>query len=278
MLPNGSFASITPMSNDWLSWWRAHALVGFAIVGGSLFFVLEAYLPWRQELIRLDSRTIAGIVEHRSNLVGRELSAEERERAIQDHVRNEILVREAHRNGWHLENGRVRQRLLLAMRSALNEELPEASSAQLRAYYQANADRYRSPMSVTFSHVYFETETPPTSHVLGALAGGDDFSAMGDSFWLGSTVVRQTRQQLRGALGSSFADSVFALDTGSWVGPIESSRGTHFVRIDERHPAALPELESMQRFVQLDWATELRAEILERKIERMRERYTIVEP
>ncbi len=258
--------------------WRREPFVGFAIVGGLLFFLLAPYLSWGRETIHVDARTVAGIVERRSNLEGRKLTTEEREEAIQDYVCEEILVREAHRNGWHLENGRVRQRLVLAMRTALNEDLPEASSAQLRAYYQANADRYRVPVSVTFSHVYFEKGSSPMPGVLGSLESGADFRAMGDSFWLGAIMVRQTRHQLQGALGTSFAEAVFTQEPGRWFGPIESSRGTHFVRADDRHPPELPELETLERYVQLDWATERRAELLERKMSRIRERYTLVEP
>ena len=150
---------------------------------------------------------------------GRELTAEQREQAIEDHVGEEILLREAYRHGWHLENGRVRQRLILAMRAALTKALPEPSTAQLRAYYQANAERYRVPVSVTFSHVFFESGSPRTprdsSKVLASLNRGADFRAMGDEFWLGSTMVRQTRQQLAGALGVSFADEAEAASSNA---------------------------------------------------------------
>ena len=132
------------MSAIWRRWflfWRREPLLSFAATGGVLFFILAPNLPWGRETIRIDARTAAAIVERRANLEGRELSEEERDRAIEDYVREEILVREAYRNGWHLQNGRVRQRLLLAMRTALSEDVPAASTAELRAYYQANADR-----------------------------------------------------------------------------------------------------------------------------------------
>ena len=98
---------------------------------------------------------------------------------------------------------------------------------------------------------------------------------MGDEFWLGTTIVRQTRHQLAGAFGVSFADEVFALEPGRWAGPFASNRGTHFVRLFERHPETLPELDAVERLVRVDWLTERREEIREKKMDRIRERYTI---
>ncbi len=257
---------------------RREPLLSFVIGGGLLFFLLAPYLPSGKETIFIDARTLDGVVERRTNLEGRELTALEREQAIEDYVREETLLREAHRNGWHLQNGRVRRRLVLAMRTALGEDLPEPSTAQLRAYFQANADHYRVPESVTFSHVFFESGSARSSKVLTSLASGADFRAMGDAFWLGATMVRQTRYQLGGALGAPFAEKVFALEPGSWSGPIESQRGAHFVRVIERHPPELPELEAVARLVRVDWETERRADVHERKMSRIRERYTIIEP
>jgi hypothetical protein len=229
-------------------------------------------------MISLDSRTIDAVIEGRTATEARELTAREREQAIEDHVREEILLREAYRHGWHLEDGHVRQRLVLAMRSALLEDLPEPSLAQLRAFYQANAERYRTPMAVTFSHVFFadhSLRTADAASVLRSLNDGADPRRMGDEFWLGSTMVRQTRHQLAGALGASFADDVFALDHGKWAGPFASNRGTHFVMLLERHPETRPELDAVERFVRVDWATQRHEEIRERKMNRIRERYTI---
>ena len=102
-------------------------------MGGLAFLVLSPHLAFDQETIVIHARTRESVIERRTNLEGRELTPAERDRAIADYLRDEILVREAHRNGWHLENGRVRQRLVLAMRTALNEDVPEPSRAQLQA-------------------------------------------------------------------------------------------------------------------------------------------------
>lgn len=268
------------MSTLWKRWaglWRRAPLPVFVVAGGLMFLVLSAYLPSGKRTILIDARTIDAVVERRTNIEARELTAEEREQAVEDYVSEEILLQEAYRNGWHLENGRVRQRLLLAMRSALIEDLPEPSAAQLRAFYQANVERYRTPEAVTISHVFFANGSPDpdAARVLDSLNRGADPRGMGDELWLGSTIARQSRHQLAGALGASFADAVFALEPGSWAGPIPSNRGTHFVELLERHPETLPELDAVAPFVRADWITRRHREIRERKMSRIRERYTV---
>ncbi len=243
-----------------------------------LYWLLSPYLPSGKETIVIDARTIEAVHERRTNLAGREPTAEERAQVVDDYVGEEILLREAYRHGWHLKSSRVRQRLILAMRSAMSEALPEPSTAQLRAYYQANAERYRAPESVTFSHVFFENgaprSPPDTSKLLESLNRGTDFRTLGDDFWLGAT-IRQTKTQLAGVVGRSFADEVFALEPGSWFGPIVSKRGVHLVRLLARHPETLLEFDNMEQMVRTKWITDRHAEIRERKMSRIRERYTV---
>ncbi len=260
----------------WTTFWRREPFLSFSIVGGLAFLVLSPHLASNKEIIVIDARTRDSVIERRTNLEGRELTSEERDQAIADYLRDEMLVREAHRNGWHLENGRVRQRLVLAMRTALNEDVPEPSLAQLRAFFRATADRYRVPPSVTMAHVFFEVDSShDPQRVLASLREGRDFRDMGDPFWLGAKFLRMTETRLAGALGESFAASVFALSPGSWSGPIASNRGLHYVRVETRHDPELPPFEVAEPHVRLDWDNTRRAEIYERKMERMREDYVI---
>ncbi len=264
------------LRHTWTTFWRREPFLSFSIFGGLTFLVLSPYLGSHEETIVIDARTRDSVIERRTNLEGRELASEERDRAIADYLRDEILVREAHRNGWHLENGRVRQRLVLAMRTALNEDVPEPSLAQLRALFRATEDRYRAAPSVTMAHLFFEVSTPnDPQQVLASLREGRDFRDRGDPARLGAKVSRITEMRLAGALGESFAASVFALAPGSWSGPIESNRGRHYVRIEIRHDGELPPFEVAEPHVRLDWGRTRRAEIYERKMERMRENYVV---
>ena len=163
------------------------------------------------------------------------------------------------------------------MRLALSEGVPQPSRAQLRAYYNTNSARYQVPETVTFGHVYFEPGSGPTdpAEPLEALRGGADFSALGDRFWMGPILERVTREQVAGALGPDFAEAVFSMPTGEWQGPVESSRGTHYVAVAVRHPPETPPFEAVEPQVEADWVFERRTDITERRLNRMRAGYEV---
>lgn len=261
--------------------WRRAPFAAFVVLGGIVFCALGSFVPWGRETIRVEARTVAALVERRANALGRDLTDDERVAVVEDFVREEILVREAYRRRWHQKSPGVRRRLLLAMAPASSGERPPAAQAQLSAYFRAHAERYRVPESLTFSHVFFEHASAllpeDASEFLETLEANADFRGLGDEFWLAPEAVRQTRQQLRGALGASFADAVFALEPGSWAGPFTSTRGTHFVRVDERHPSELPALEGVRRFVEVDWESERRAALRDETLSRLRGRYSVIE-
>ena len=259
------------------TFWRREPFLSFSIFGGLTFLLLSPFLASNKETIVIDARTRDSVVERRTNLEGRELSSEERDQAIADYLRDEILVREAYRNGWHLENGRVRQRLVLAMRTALNEDVPEPSIAQLQAFFRANAERYRVPPSVTLAHVFFEAGlSHDPKQVLAYLREGRDSRDLDDpARLLGAEVLRIAETRLAETLGESFAARVFALTPGSWSGPIDSNRGRHYVRVETRHDGELPPFEVSEPHLRLHWDRTRRDEIYERKMERMREDYAV---
>jgi parvulin-like peptidyl-prolyl isomerase len=258
--------------------WTRAPVIGSLALGAVLFLLAALVLPEPRERLVIDSRTVQTVLERRADRLGRELSPEEREEAIQDYVDEELLVREAYRRGLHLTNGSVRRRLLGKMRLGMNAEVPQPTFAQLRAYFNANSERYQIPEAVTFAHVYFEREGPEgvdEAALFEALAAGADFRALGDRFWLGPVLARITQERLAGTLGVEFAEAVFGLTPGAWAGPLESSRGAHYVYIVERHLPSLPELETIEDYVRVDWLNERRLEVSQRKLERMVARYRI---
>ena len=258
-------------------WTRAPVLASLAL-GGVLFLLGTLVLPEPRERLVIDARTVQTVLERRADRLGRELFPEEREAAIQDYVDEELLVREAYRRGLHVTSGLVRRRLLGKMRLGMNAEVPQPTFAQLRAYFNANSERYQIPEAVTLAHVFYERGRPEAideASLIESLAARADFRALGDRFWLGPVLAQITRDRLAGALGVEFAERTFALTPGVWAGPLESSRGTHYVQVVERHPPTLPDLETVEDYVRLEWLAERRAEVTERKLERATARYRI---
>lgn len=249
------------------------------LAGVVLFALARPLLPLPGEPIVVEARTLDDILEREADGLGRDLTPDERDARIQRHVDEEILLREAYRRGLHQASAPVRARLLRRMRLALSEGIPQPSRSQLRAYFNTNSARYRTPESVTFAHVFYERGASTLPEDPGApvhaLARGDDFSALGDAFWLGPVLGPIAQERLAATLGPEFAEAVFRLPVGEWRGPMESSRGTHYVAVVERHEPTIPPFESVEALVEQEWLTERRADLVERRLSRMRARYRI---
>ena len=75
--------------------------------------------------------------------------------------------------------------------------------------------------------------------------------------------------------GAGFAGDLFASTGDDWAGPVASSYGLHLVRVEERAPARMPELEEIRRPIELEYEAAQRAEANRRFLQELRERYEV---
>jgi parvulin-like peptidyl-prolyl isomerase len=88
--------------------------------------------------------------------------------------------------------------------------------------------------------------------------------------------VKETSYEVERLFGKGFAEKLFALETNTWQGPIESAYGLHLVRISEKIDSRTPELASVIDKVRTDLMFEQRQKMNNEIYERFKERYEIV--
>ena len=93
---------------------------------------------------------------------------------------------------------------------------------------------------------------------------------------MGSRWERPSRASIVGTFGPDFANSVLGMEPGEWHGPIESAQGIHFVRVLERHPPATPSFDDLEYYLRQEWQFEKMRESQLKKIEALREKYTVM--
>jgi peptidyl-prolyl cis-trans isomerase C len=161
-------------------------------------------------------------------------------------VREQLLYREALALKLEQDDAMVRKRLAQRMELRLrNADTPtKPTEAELTDYLQRNADEFKIPAKVAFTHVYFNHKKDrvkakaDAEKVLIALRAKkhppDRASQMGESFFLPADFNPKSKLELAELFGPQFADVMFELTPGQWEGPIASSYGYHLVRITER--------------------------------------------
>lgn len=175
----------------------------------------------------------------------------------------------------------VRRYLIAAVRQSLSDEILAAShrsefkaefsaaidEAAIQARYQEQNERFRQAQRWQISHVYFgglDEASKQRAHAGMPHANADAASniARGDAFHHGHVLPPLSQRQLAHKFGSAFAAEIPTLSAKKWHGPIASSYGYHWLRIDAESPGALKPLAEVGPLIY----RELRAELLEQKL------------
>ena len=268
--------------------WLRDPLLAFLLIGAAIF----ALERWWQGTQRDAAYTIVVTKAEAGRLgqlwraqTGREPTRSELDALLEDHVREEILVREARR--LRLDEGDVIVRRRLAQKlSFLTDDvavLEPATEADLRRYFETNRSRYETPATVTFSHIYFSPEKRADAHADAASAlatlVAEDWRTSGDPFMLGRTYAHASLPRLRKDFGDEFAQALVAMPAeGAWHGPLRSAYGTHLVRVDANTPASTPDYGAVQGRVAADFDAERRAKANREYFEQLRSQYTVELP
>lgn len=264
--------------------WQAlldEPLIAFALVGGLLFVLYGFREPAAEiETIEIQPDTIRALEQMQQDIVGRKLTDDERQEMIQGHIEDEVLMREAFRNGLEKKDSRVRKRLLNVMRSTIDQPVSEPTRAELQAYFRENQKHFEVGEVVSLDHVFFmfDSALEPENHAefLAILQAGADHTQLGENPIYGNVLKDRTHDQLRRDLGKSFADLAFSLPAGKWNGPVETRQGIHYLRVTDKRQSAPPSFEQMEEYLRQDWMFRKRRELQTEKIAEIQKRYRIL--
>ena len=248
-------------------------IIPFLMVGAALFGLQAFWSPGGSqgsaEIVVSDEQA-ATMVKAFVRTWQRPPSQEELQRLFDDHVRTEVLVREAMALGLDRNDTIVRRRLRQKM-EFVNEgelKLSLASNQELQGHLMAHADRFRSEPLVSFEQVFLDParrgdrlnrDAAAFKAQLNSNGQGLNPSALGDPLaMIESRWSEERRSELVAQFGATFTDALLEQPRGSWVGPIPSAYGMHLVRVSSVKPGALPPLEQVLDAVQRDWQADQR--------------------
>jgi hypothetical protein len=157
--------------------------------------------------------------------------------------------------------------------------------AGVMGYFLAHREDYRLPERVTFGHAFFSAAARGDRAAADARAartelrraGDTDAAGVGDPPVAASPMTAATRRQVSDRFGAEFADAVFALQPGTWAGPVRSAHGQHLILVTEHAAARLPELAEVSGRVAADMDAERRAGAIDAMYTRLRARYEVID-
>jgi hypothetical protein len=192
------------------------------------------------------------------------------------------LYREALALGMDRTDTVVRRRLV--QRMTMEVEAPararEPSETELRAWLDAHPSRRRGPRRVAFRQVFFDparrgarAEADARAAVAALAAGGA--APAGDPCLVAADEPLRSESLVERLVGPGFADALFGLPLGAWVGPVRSSLGWHAVRVEAREAGAVLPFEALRAEARDALLAERAAGALERFLAERRPRYPV---
>jgi len=266
--------------------WTREPLFHFLLIGAALFvwfsLVNEEVLP---DSVVVSSSEVDSLAAQWEARRGRPPSPAEMESVVAQAVRTRVLAREAVALGLDVNDTVVERRLAQKLEFLFSDlvQVADPTDEELQQFLEAHRGDYTEPARVSFQHVYFNSDTRPAyidaaNRALALLRAtpGFDISNMGDRTLLPTRYESATPRVVGGAFGDAFAESVFAIPTTGWHGPIESAYGVHLVLVEERREARTPGLADVRSDVAADWLRARQVEANEAFYQSLLRSYTVV--
>jgi len=272
-------------------WRRAlrEPLLHFLALGAGLFalFALVGGEEPGSRRIVVGSGTLENLAATFARTWQRPPTRAELEGLVADHVREEILYREAVALGLDADDVIVRRRMRQKMELLAESfgEAAEPGEADLEAWLREHADRYRSEPRLGFRQVYLSRDRrgadveSDAARLLEALRSGGaagDPEALGDPITLPGDLRDAPLSEVARQFGESFAAGIAELPPGEWTGPVESGYGVHLVRVEDRVEGRQPALGEVREAVLRDWQSARVEDARESYYRSLREGYSVV--
>lgn len=245
----------------------------FLLAGIGLYALYAGIQRNAGQAILLPAATRSELIASFETVAGRPATAADVARIEQEFITDEVLFRAALEENLHLTDSTVRGKLIEEMRFRITGMLPDPTDEQLVNHYAEHMDLYRSEPAVTFRHVYFRERPAEDAKLLAQLRAGQ--AVAGESFDHGREFPRFGRSLLRGLFGQPFTEALWQAPLGTWTGPLQSTRGWHFVLPTEQLPPALLPFDAVRQQVENDYLRTLIDSAVDKYVEQQRQRYDV---
>ena len=202
-------------------------------------------------------------------------------------IRQEILYREALAMGLDKDDAVVRRRMAQKLEFLFKDIAtpPEPDDAQLQDYLKKHPEKFMRPPRYTFSHVYLNADKrgnkvfDDAKQLLARLhqeANKPDLSAAGDALMLDHHYTDTSQPEVARLFGQQFSEKLNTIESGQWIGPLDSAYGVHLVNLQQRTDTRLPTLAEIRDQVKREYIYDRQRDANEQFYNNLRKRYEVI--
>jgi hypothetical protein len=259
-------------------------LFHFMVLGALLFLLfhfVKVGSSAKQNEIIVSAGTLQTMSEGFQRIWKRPPTQKELGALIEDYIKEEVYYREAMSMGMDRDDTIIRKRLRQKMEFLADGMgyIKEPTEKDLESYLQKHPEKFRVESRYTFSHIYLNPESSHNASELlvklNTAGPSADPRKYGDAFAQGYYFSNQSESNLSRTFGDQFVKQLSQVETGKWVGPIQSEKGQHLVFINDRTIGRTPPLSEVRKQVQSEWMTDEAKQTSEKFYENLRSKYTI---
>jgi len=259
-------------------------LLHFLVLGALLFGVYHwrhGAAPKAGDEIVVSRGQLRSLEAQFERVRQRPATAEERQGLVESWVREEIFYREGLAMGLDRDDPIVRRRVAQKLEFIADGATAAApTEAELQAWLDAHADKYRREPRYSLVQIYFDVARrgdrldADVAAVRRALDAGGQAPA-GDPTLLPQGLEQATASEVRRIFGSGFVDALRGVPVGSWQGPLRSGFGSHLVRLSAGDAGRGATLDEVRAEVERDLLADRAARASAESYRKLRARYSV---
>ncbi len=268
-------------------------LFHFLVLGGLLYIV---YAIWGSEP-KFGANQKNNIVitqagqQHLADLFSltwqREPTADELEHLIEEHIKEEVYYREALALGLDENDTIVRRRLQQKLEFMQEDisSLAEPTKAELKAYYLAHKDNYKTEQIFSFQQIVvaqkkLDKDDAQFKSALSSLNSGTPPKNLNRSTLLPIHMKLEAKRTVTNTFGNEFTQQISRQELHRWSGPVYSGFGTHLVNMSLSQKSKPLTFVQAKRQVAVDFTRSQRELAAENYYKNLRDKYniTVIKP
>jgi hypothetical protein len=270
-------------------------LIHFLVLGGLLFLLYGFVAPdgnpdgndnrVKGEIVITDG-LVNGLTQKFTKTWQRPPTEQELESLLDEHIKEEVMYREALAMGLDRDDTIIRRRLRQKL-EFISEDLftaADPTAQELEDYLKAHRDSFRNDSRFTYRQVFLDpkkhgdkidSQVDSLLATLRVAGPALETSGLGDSLMLEHLYEDSSHREVASLFGQEFAQSLESLEPGTWQGPIKSGYGVHLVLITKKTDGGQPKLGEVKDLVTREWRHAKRQEANELFYQALLDQYTV---
>ena len=260
-------------------------LVHFFMLGGVLFLIFLIRNPQsmnKKEKIVVERSQIAYLSKRFEVKRGRVPTSEELKLLIDYYVNTEIYSREAIALGLDKNDDVIKKHLRKKMQRMTGDmvSLLKVTDKALHSYINSHPKKFQLPAMYQFEQVYIDPKKHPliVKEYLQEVKNDLDqnITVASESKMFRAYYPKVSREVLSDIFGDTFYAHLESAALHTWVGPIKTGKGYHFIKVRKCTVKRMAKLSDMRDYILSEYSKEKYRKMQAKKLKILRAKYTIV--